>query len=115
MRLPTWLTSSLKVPIVRWFIGAIAILIVLLIIVFKMMLAYKRRLAIAREIHEVELDYLEKRERLAAAEKKALKVLDQRRNIELTVIEAKKIEITKAEKSGDSALAELVTLSFGRK
>ena len=112
MSLPSWLKKGLKLPYLKWVVGVIAVLVVAVVVVFRMMLTYKRRLQVAKEVRSVETSYDQQKNELKKGEKNQKDKLRKEYDNKIAVLNVKSAELDHAAHSGNAALAELVNLTF---
>jgi len=112
---PSWLSNTFKVPLLRWLVGIIAGLVLLLVVAGRAALLYKRRLKVSQEIRKVETDYLRRKAEQLETKEKAVKVSKRAKNIKLKKLKKKKEEIDAAAKQGPQAVADLLNQAFGKR
>jgi len=115
MSIPTWLTKSLRVPIIRYLIGIVALLVFLLIFYIKRAAQYRRRMQLAVAKGKIEKAYQREREVLRKVNKHKVGQLTKHRNAQVVDLEKKREEIRAAEKEGSAAVATLVNQAFGKR
>mgnify|MGYP003115929105 CR=1 FL=1 len=114
INIPDWLTKSLKIPVLRYFIGAIAVLLLLVVVFFRAMLLYKRRLKVSRDITRVQTTYVRKKAEQQRAEDNTVKVSKRVKNAKIKKLKKKQADINKAAQEGSQAVADLLNQAFGK-
>jgi|10_taG_2_1085330.scaffolds.fasta_scaffold00583_9 hypothetical protein len=110
--IPSWLNKALGVPIVKWLIGAVALLLVIVWVALKRMWLLQQRLIVTQQIRNVENSYNRERAKLRSdqlSKLNALALKRERRHIEL---ERSRRVIRKAQNEGVDAVAGIVNKAF---
>ena len=112
MNLPGWLTKGMSVPVLKWVLGAFAILVIGLILTFKAMLNYKRRFEVARKLRAVEKSYYDAADKLEKDEENQLADLKIVHDEKVAELKEKSDKIDEAANNGAEALAHMINLTF---
>lgn len=110
-----WLLRLRKIPIVGWLVAIVVVLTALLIWSVRAASYRERKLRVSMELssakrdHEKALSKIEEGNKLARAQVKAIQAA------EIGKLEAKRVEIKKAESAGTQELSDMVNAMFKRK
>ena len=110
--MPKWLDKALSVPILKWLVGTIVVLVLLLYVSIRLTWLYKRRLMVERRIRKVEREYAKGIDDLNKAEDVSTVKLDEDRKAKMEELLEEQQKITAAATSGDAALSDVINKAF---
>ena len=110
--IPSWLNKALGVPVVKWLIGAVVLLLVMLWIALKRAWLLQKRLIVTQQIRSVENSYNRERRKLRDDQLEKLSVLALKRERRHLELERSRRAIRKAENDGVNAVAGIVNKAF---
>ena len=112
MKYPGWIEKLLSVPLLKWLVGIIILLVLALWVSIRVAWLYKRRLLVEHRIRKVEKEYEKGASALKETNLHKIAELDTKRRSSLAELEEKREVIRKETAKGDKSIADLINKAF---